>query len=127
VQKLEMLPAAAQPTKIEPAPVRGSPWRRPIFSRRQLADLKKEAAAAALEWPIPEQKVPPGESFHERKIFMCKGHKHERDAPKRQASIAEKMAEMPAKIEEYRAEQKKKRFKTELQKLLTIPKSKSKR
>ena len=42
-----------QPTKIEPAPVRGSPWRRPVFSRRQLADLKKEAAAAALQWPIP--------------------------------------------------------------------------
>jgi hypothetical protein len=35
------------------------------------------------------------------------------------------MAEMPAKIAEYRVEQKKKRFKTELQKLLTIPKSKS--
>ena len=35
------------------------------------------------------------------------------------------MAEMPARIQEYRAEQKKKRFKTDLQKLLTLPKSKS--
>ena len=53
------------------------------------------------------------------------GHKYERDAPKRQASIEEKMAEMPVRIQEYRAEQKKKRFKTDLQKLLTLPKSKS--
>jgi len=66
--------------------------------------------------------VPPGQSFYERKVFTCKGHKYERDAPKRQASIVEKMAEMPQKIQEHQAALKKKRFKTELQKLLAVPK-----
>ena len=41
----------------------------------QLADLKKEAAAAELDWPLPEKEVAPGQSFYERKIFACKGHK----------------------------------------------------
>lgn len=63
VEKLAMLPLAAQPTKVDPAPSKlsrpftGSPWRRPVFSRRQLAVLKKEATAAGLEWPMPEKEV----------------------------------------------------------------------
>ena len=36
VEKLAMLPAAAKATKVEPAPLKGSPWLRPIFSRRQV-------------------------------------------------------------------------------------------
>jgi hypothetical protein len=37
------------------------------------------------------------------------------------------MAAMATKMEEYKADQKKKRFRTDLQKLLATPKSKSKR
>lgn len=126
VEKLALLPAAALPSKVEVA-TGGNPWRRPALSRRQLADLKKQAAAAALEWPIAEKEVAPGQSFHERKVYACKGNKHERDAPKRQESIAEKMASMAAKIEEHRADQRKKRFRTDLQKVLSLPRSKSSR
>ena len=116
-----------QPTKLDPPPVTGSPWRRPVFSRRQLEDLKKDAEAACLKWPMPVKEVKPGESFYELKIFASKGHKLEREAPKRKAMIAEKMAEMPKKMEEHYAARHKARFRTDLQKLLALPKSKSKK
>ncbi len=67
---------------------------------------------------------PAGESYFEKKIFNCKGHKAERDRPDRQAIIAANMADMPAQIEAYRKERHEKRQKTELQKILDWKKRK---
>ena len=118
--------------------------------------------SAGLPWPIEEKPAPEKvawsvsfcmirqcsmtiglwtQSFYERKIFGCKGHKHERNKPgtidlifdilsnhwnccslrsARDADIAKKVAEMPKLVEAWRAEQLKARTKTELQKLLSV-------
>lgn len=48
-QKIAMLPDAAKAQKVE---VDGRvAWRKPKFSRRQLADMKKQADAEGLPWP----------------------------------------------------------------------------
>mmetsp|Transcript_22495 Transcript_22495/g.35208 ORF Transcript_22495/g.35208 Transcript_22495/m.35208 type:complete len:138 (+) Transcript_22495:111-524(+) len=122
-EKLAMLPAAAKPTKVT---VQGrEAWRKPTFSRRQLADMKKECLLQGVKWPMEEKPpLPPGESYYERKVFRCKGHKDERDKPARMKDIETKLANMPKRIEEWRAENAKAKVKTELQKILSMGKKK---
>mmetsp|Transcript_20669 Transcript_20669/g.51767 ORF Transcript_20669/g.51767 Transcript_20669/m.51767 type:complete len:140 (-) Transcript_20669:140-559(-) len=125
-QKLAMLPQAGLPQKI--MTVAGHPkWHAPKFSKRRLADLKKEALAAGHEWPMAEYEKPerpPGKSFHETRIFFSKGHKDERLKPAREANIAKQMAEMPAKIAAWREAKKASKTKetSELQKILSSDK-----
>ncbi len=123
-------------------------------------------SSAGVPWPLEEKAAPEkvlqpldslhiscsiyfcisdqSQSFYERKILICKGHKHERNKPGAQtiltinftrvvhvlrvsitaahdADIAKRMSEMPKMIQTWREEQKKARTKTELQKILSVP------
>mmetsp|Transcript_56369 Transcript_56369/g.133841 ORF Transcript_56369/g.133841 Transcript_56369/m.133841 type:complete len:156 (-) Transcript_56369:295-762(-) len=131
VEKLAMLkknPALVLPTKVTVEENAGTnkhgrqTWRRAFFSRRQQADIKKQAAIAGLPYPIEgKPEAEPGKSFHEIRIFRSKGHKHERNKPAFLANIAAKMAEMPKLIAEWREAKAKMRVKTPMQKLMWMP------
>ncbi|EKX41272.1 hypothetical protein GUITHDRAFT_153903 [Guillardia theta CCMP2712] len=124
VEKLAMLPQGAFPTKREDARPGMRHWTKPLFSKRQLKELKKDAEAEGLAWPLAAQEKPapgPLESFYEKTIFMSKGSKRERMYDERKKKIQEKMAEMPKLIQEHREAQRQKRSKTVLQKLMEIP------
>uniref|UniRef100_A0A7S0EGJ4 Large ribosomal subunit protein mL59 domain-containing protein n=1 Tax=Hanusia phi TaxID=3032 RepID=A0A7S0EGJ4_9CRYP len=123
-EKLAMLPHGAKPTKREDARPGMRHWTKPLFSKRHLKEMKKEAEAQGLAWPMAgEEKAPaaPLESFYEKTIFMSKGSKRERQYDERKKKIQDKMAEMPKLVEEHLAAQKQRRSRTVLEKLLEIP------
>ena len=51
VEKLAMLPQGAFPTKREDAQPGMRHWTKPLFSKRQLKELKRDAEAEGLAWP----------------------------------------------------------------------------
>eukprot|EP00960_Hanusia_phi_P024999 735765-Hanusia_phi.AAC.1 len=50
-EKLAMLPHGAKPTKREDARPGMRHWTKPLFSKRHLKEMKKEAEAQGLAWP----------------------------------------------------------------------------
>ena len=74
-------------------------WRKPVIGAMGRAQIVRQARLAGIV------------EFEETQPFVpiFKGHKHERLAPLREASIAEKMLAMPARMEEHRAARRKTR------------------
>ena len=74
-------------------------WRKPAIGAMGRAQIVRQARLAGIV------------EFEETQPFVpiFKGHKHERLAPLREASIAEKMLAMPARMEDHRAARRKTR------------------
>lgn len=71
----------------------GGRWRKPVVGAMARAQIVKKALAAGVV------ELEPSRPF----IPVFKGHKHERLAPAREATIAEKMKAMPEQVAEHRA------------------------
>ena len=76
-------------------------WRKPRFSKRKLAGMRK---ASQSSFPIqkPPSKRPPIASIAEDTLDWCKGTSAERNKAKRQAAIEAKMATMDELIQKHR-------------------------
>jgi hypothetical protein len=89
------------PIDFQPTFSRGK-WHSPKKSLRELAVERKKTLLRGQEWPYEKPRFP--------MVVHFKGHKRIARAEERRKLIAEKMAEMPKKIEEYYREMRSRRI-----------------
>lgn len=82
----------------------GEFWYKPALSRRQLAELRKTPEFEGLRTSDPETFAKFSQQKHGSftRLTNPKGHKHERLAAARAASIQRKLEEMPRLVEDMR-------------------------
>eukprot|EP00184_Porphyridium_aerugineum_P002677 CAMPEP_0184696906 /NCGR_PEP_ID=MMETSP0313-20130426/4063_1 /TAXON_ID=2792 /ORGANISM="Porphyridium aerugineum, Strain SAG 1380-2" /LENGTH=177 /DNA_ID=CAMNT_0027155633 /DNA_START=185 /DNA_END=715 /DNA_ORIENTATION=+ len=90
---------ARLPPEFQPRYVNGR-FRRPLYSRRQIAMMRKKFILAGKEWPYEV----PHKILHYN--FLFRGTKAQRQREDKVAMIETKMRQMPQLIEEYRKEQR---------------------